>query len=395
MKAAALGAAVESTAGSAADGPAPAASGKRIRLAVVGGGFGATFFWHKHPQCTITAVTDLYPIRRERLKKAYACDNVYDSLEDMLQRERNIDAVAVFTGAPDHYRHVEMCMRRGLHVVAACPAVMTLEDAYKLKELKERTGLRYMMAESSYYRTATIHARKLYREGAFGEMQYSEVEYYHYLKIKEWLADKQSIWHNPDGSISWRQGFVPMLYPTHSLGFLTGVTGERITKVSCLGFGRDYADVMPHRPYNGNPFFNEAALMQTNQGHMVRCNVFYQIAADGELARWFGEKGSLYMAIDHMHPDMWCDRGADPKPITLPEYWKSEMLPPAMRRPSSHGGSAVFLSAEFINALLEDREPAIDVYESLAMTVPGIIAHQSALRQGEQLPVPQLDRPRA
>ncbi len=50
-----------------------------------------------------------------------------------------------------------------------------------------------------------------------------------------------------------------------------------------------------------------------------------------------------------------------------------------------------FISAKFVNALLEDREPSIDVYEGLAMTVPGIVAHQSALKDGEQLAVPQYD----
>ena len=69
------------------------------------------------------------------------------------------------------------------------------------------------------------------------------------------------------------------------------------------------------------------------------------------------------------------------------------MLPEPMRLPSGHGGSHTFLSAEFVNALVEDREPAIDVYESLAMTVPGIVAHQSALRSGEQMQVPQFDKP--
>ena len=63
-----------------------------------------------------------------------------------------------------------------------------------------------------------------------------------------------------------------------------------------------------------------------------------------------------------------------------------------MRLPSGHGGSHTFLSAEFINALVEEREPAIDVYESLAMTVPGIVAHQSALKNGEQLKVPRFDK---
>jgi hypothetical protein len=56
-----------------------------------------------------------------------------------------------------------------------------------------------------------------------------------------------------------------------------------------------------------------------------------------------------------------------------------------------HGGSHGQLTHEFISALLEDRQPAVNVYEALAMTVGGIIAHQSALKDGESLKIPQFD----
>ena len=71
----------------------------------------------------------------------------------------------------------------------------------------------------------------------------------------------------------------------------------------------------------------------------------------------------------------------------MPVYWKSDMLPESMRHDSGHGGSHSFLTAEFVNALLEDRRPTIDVYEALAMTVPGIVAHQSALKDGEPIKI--------
>jgi hypothetical protein len=76
------------------------------------------------------------------------------------------------------------------------------------------------------------------------------------------------------------------------------------------------------------------------------------------------------------------------------DFWKTDRLPEAMRHGSGHGTSAVFLSAEFIDALLADREPTVDLYESLAMTAPGIVAHTSALKSGEQLEVPSFDRTR-
>ena len=77
--------------------------------------------------------------------------------------------------------------------------------------------------------------------------------------------------------------------------------------------------------------------------------------------------------------------------IEIPQFWRSEALPEPMRHPSGHGDSHTFISAEFINALIEEREPEINVYHALAMTVPGLIAHQSALRGGEQLSVPRFD----
>lgn len=378
----------------------PAETGRTIRMGVVGGGFGATFHWHEHPNCVVTGVTDLRPDRRQRLRERYKCDNVYDSLEEMLKKAKNIDAVAVFSGAPDHVRHAKMCMERGWHVVSACPACMSLEEAQILKEVKERTGLKYMMAESSWYRQDVIYARNIYRAGEFGELFYSEVEYYHDAKSENLIENKKSRLYMPDGSHSWRWGLPPMLYPTHSLGFLVGVTKERITKVSCLGWGKIEDDwpVLKENIYN-NPFYNQAAMMLTDKGHMCRCNVFWRCVADGERAQWFGENASLYMANYGVHnapvKKVRKKSHLPHVPLEIPKYWQSDMLPEPMRHSSGHGGSAVFISAEFVNALSEDREPEIDLYESLAMTIPGIIGHQSALKGGEQLSVPQFECPKA
>jgi hypothetical protein len=54
-----------------------------------------------------------------------------------------------------------------------------------------------------------------------------------------------------------------------------------------------------------------------------------------------------------------------------------------------HGGSHGQLASEFIDAILRDRKPWVDVAQSLNMTVAGIVAHQSALKGGELLKIPQ------
>lgn len=353
---------------------------KKIRIAVVGGNFGASFWWHEHPNCIVTAVTDLIPDRRERLVKRYGCKNAYESLEVMLKKAAGtFDAVAIFSGAPEHVKHCVMCMNAGKHVISAVPAAISLEECQLLKETKEKTGLRYMMAESSYYRQACIAARELYQAGKFGNLFYSEVEYYH-----------NHVCCAPSHPDVWRYGFPPMLYPTHSIGFLVGVTKERLVEVSCLGT-REEPFPRPEQNVYRNPFSNELGLFKTNRGNVCRANVCWRIAADGERAQWFGTEMSCYMSSSGGLSNSMEIVGKGRVPWNVQQYWKTDRLPERMRHPSGHGGSAVFICAEFINALVESREPAIDLYESIAMTAPGIVAHQSAFKGGEQLKVPSFD----
>ena len=85
---------------------------KKVRVGVVGGGFGASFQWHLHPNCIVHAVSDLRPDRRDRLMKVYKCSRSYESLEKLIL-DKEIDAVAVFTGVPDHARHCIKVMKTG------------------------------------------------------------------------------------------------------------------------------------------------------------------------------------------------------------------------------------------------------------------------------------------
>ncbi len=360
----------------------------KVRLAVAGGGFGASHHWHEHPQCEITAVTDLVAERRQTLKQNYKCQNDFASLEEMFDKAADqFDAVAIFTDAPSHAKHAIMCMERGKHVVSACPAGLTIEELESLLRVKERTGLTYMMHESSYYRQPCIAAREAYQRGEFGKLCFSEVEYFH-----SGIGSRHNSLSRWQGLESWRFGFPPMLYPTHSLGLIVGVTGERIVKVSCIGqrIGEDFPTAQENR-YD-NPFDNEFALGVTNLGNVCRFAVCWQIAAEGERGQWHGDKMSLWMDNSAGQPLAKRTSGIGKENWVVPDYWATDRLPESMRHDSGHGGSSVFLCAEFIDALLEEREPSVDIYESIAMTAPGIIAHQSALEGGKQLEVPQFDQ---
>ena len=375
--------------------PAPRDSSRKIRIGVVGGGFGCAFYWHQDPNCSVVAVSDLRPERRESLKQVYGCDKAYDSLEELI-KDKNVEAVAVFTGAPDHVRHSIACLNAGKHVISAVPAAMNMEEAKDLLEAVEKTGLTYMMAETSYYGQSTISVRDMYKQGKFGEIFYSEAQYHHAgLEVLYFENDKRT----------WRHGLPPMLYPTHCTAFLIGVTGERLVEVSCVGWGDD-SPICKDNAYK-NPFWNETAMFKTDKGHGFKVEVFWKGAHRGcERGLWYGDKMSFFMPDPNgLGPIIVRSGGQTEKDSAgfvrqlseyevydQPQFYASHMLPEAMRHTGGHDGAEPFLTHEFIDALVNERRPTVDIYEALAYTVPGIVAHESALHGGKQMKVPVFDR---
>ena len=356
---------------------------RKVRVGVVGGGFGTSFQFHEHPNCVVEAVSDLRPERRDRLAQTYRCAKTYESLEKLLL-DKQVEAVALFTPAPDHVRHVALCMTAGKHVLSAVPAAMSLEECAQLIDVVKRTGLTYMMAETSYFQQLTISARKFYREGQFGRIYSCESEYHH--------DGLQSLFFD-NGHRTWRYGFPPMHYPTHCTAHLVTVTGERLTEVTCLGWG-DVDPILRDNVY-GNPFWNETAFFKTDRGTALRVAVWWKGAHRGtERAQWFGDKMSFFFNHPNGLGAMVVKAGApaQQEPYADPQWWKTDLLPEPLRHNSGHEGSHTFLTNEFVTALVESRKPAVDVYTAVALTAPGIVAHRSALRGGEQLKVPQFDR---
>ena len=56
--------------------------------------------------------------------------------------------------------------------------------------------------------------------------------------------------------------------------------------------------------------------------------------------------------------------------------------------PRGHGGSHPYLVHEFVSAVAEDRQPAINAWEAVRYMAMGVVAHKSALGDGETLAVP-------
>ncbi len=340
-------------------------SDRKIRVGIVGYGvcrFGAAFSFQDHPNVEVVAVSDLFPDRCANLAKACRCEKTYPSLEELVTDDR-IEAVFCATDAPSHARHSMEVLRHGKHVACAVPAVFgSVEDAEKLFETVQASDRKYMMFETSYFHEDLHAMREIYQAGGFGKVVYSEGEYYHYSV------------EQIDSYQGWRIGLPPQWYPTHSNAYYTGVTGGCFSEVSCMGIPSIKPLLQPQNNRYQNPFGTEIALFRTSEGGMSRMGVSWDTPGDsGEKGRIRGEKGSFYGSY----------AGLEKKLPTI----RRPPLPPGVNA-GGHGGSHGQLMNEFVMSILEDRQPLVDIAQALNMTVSGIVAHQSALKNGELMKIP-------
>jgi len=357
------------TAPKAANGWQPV-SDRKIKVGIAGFGlcqFGAQFSYQNHPNVEVVAASDLDAGRCAALAKAVGAKKTYPSCEEMI-KDKSIEAIYIATDAPSHARLAIMALNHGKHVVAAVPAVFGFEaeeDAEKLFAAVKKSGKKYMMNETSTFHADLYAKRVQYQAGALGKIIYSEGEYYH-----DGVGTIGS--YNPkNGKIDrngWRRALVPMWYPTHSTAYYVSVTGGRLTEVSCLGMPSLYPEYKSGNNAHKNPFGTEVAMFKTSEGGMSRMAVSWDMKnAHGTIGRVYGQK-SHNNSI----------KGARPP------------LPPGVAG-GGHGGSHGQLTNNFIESILLDKKPIVDIREALNMTMAGVVAHKSALKQGEWMKVPQYD----
>jgi len=351
-------------------------SDRKIRVGIVGFGrcqFGARLGFQNHPNVTVAAVSDLIPERCAGLAKACRCEKTYPSLEELV-KDDSIEAVYVATDAPSHTQHCMEVLKHGKHVACAVPAVFgSLEDAHRLFEVVKSSGRKYMLNETSAFHADCYAMRQIYNAGGFGKLIYAEGEYYHF----------GGAWQIPSFK-NWRTGFPPLWYPTHSTAFYVAVSGGSFTEVSCLSMSSSIRELQPQNNAYRNGFGTEIALLRTSEGGMARMLVSWDtqgansVRPSNEVGRVYGQDGSMDgMTYKGLHTN-------------LPALDRPPLPPNVMA--GGHGGGEGHVMCEFVTALLENREPMIDIHMALNMTVPGVVAHQSALKNGEWMKVPQFTR---
>ncbi len=360
------------------EGPWQPFSDRKVRVGIAGYGvctFGAVFFFQNHPNVEVVAAADLFKDRAEKLAQVTGAKRVYLSAEEMMDKEQGkMDAVFIATDAVSHIDLVLRALDRGYHVASAVPALFgekQLDRADKLIDAVKKTGLVYSLFETTAFRPQAIAMRRIYEKGGFGDMVYTEGEYFHL--------------NHPGGKgigsyNGWRVGLPPQYYPTHSNGFYTTVTHGSFTEVSCIGTTDPHPIYRERKNPHQNPFRSEVAFFKTSDGGSARMTVAWGLPGyHGELGRCFGTKGCFRN-----------DRYAGDNSLIKGVKIIREGLPPGMVNNGHHGGSHPYLTDDFLRAILvPGHKVCVDAATALNTTVSGVYAHMSALKGGETLKIPQ------
>ncbi len=359
-----------------------------ISVGIVGlGQFGPAFvrLFANHPDVHGLALCDLQPERVATCAAEHGITETYGSLDEVCASD--LDAVAIITQPWLHAEQAIRALQAGKHVYCAVPPASadtgerTLELCDLLVETVKRTGQLYMLGETTFFRPEAIYCRHRAAAGDFGEFVHGEGEYFHDMShgLYEVARSRWGEEWSPE-----KAGGVPMHYPTHSTSGVISVMGAHMTEVSALGYVYPEDDWFRWDTESGNVHSNEVALFRMSNGATARVAEFRRVGHVGrEGFRIYGTAGSFESDVSGakwVTKDGW--EPVDLSPATEP-------LPPALAEdPGGHGGSHAHLVHEFVDACNAERLPQINVWEAVRYLAPGIMAHESALRDGEVLKVP-------
>ncbi len=348
----------------------------RIGLAGLGRGRWLVPVFAAHPQIMVSALCDVDQPRLAEVGKAFeiADSGLHTDYDAFLGAP--MDAVVIATPIGLHTEHTLKALESGRHVLCEQTAAYTLADCERIVKAVKKSGLQYMMAENYCYFHYIRQWREMVDRGDIGSVYYAEGEYLH--PIIELLVDEKT------GKFHWRHERPPIWYCAHTLGPVLTLMRDRVVKACGLTSG--FTKMPQYKEHPGFLDF-EIGLFQTEKGAVVK--ILRSQVCSRPHTVWYslyGTKGHLESQRDRGDGLFFTD-GMERHGVPLPCSITDPDAPPEAKS-GGHGTSEYFMIRDFLDALEANLRPAIDVIRAMDFTVPGLIAHESAMKSGTWLDVP-------
>lgn len=358
-----------------------------LRVGIAGAPRGSSFVraFTTIAETEVVALCDINEATLNRVGDSLAIANRFTDYAQML--DYGVDIVVVATPMRHHAEQSIEALKRGVHVLSEVTAAMTVTECVQLRDAAVRSSARYMMAENYCYMKSNVLVKSLVERGFFGDIYFAEGEYVHDVKFLHHTADGQPTWRYTD-----QVGKNGCTYGTHSLGPVLQWFKERVVTVSCVGSGR-HTD--PEHLIDDTVLMNckteSGALikirldMMSNRPHAMTYYSLQGTKGCYEAPRGFGDQHKIWLADlqDKIEWRLLWDYEEE----FMPDIWRN---PPEEALKAGHGGGDYFEVREFVDAILQDREPPVGIWDALNFTLPGIISEDSIAYGGVPLKVPDL-----
>jgi predicted dehydrogenase len=374
-------------------------STKRVRVAIVGLGFGAEFIpiYQAHPNA------EMYAVCRRNRAELDACGERFGIPKerrftdfDALLKDPNVDAVHINSPIPEHGPQSIAALKAGKHVACTVPMATKKEEIKEIVELQRKVGKVYMMMETVVYAREYLFAKDLYDRGVLGRIQFL----------------RGSHQQDMDGWPGYWPGLPPMHYATHCVSPCLAILSDLPQKkyalaesVVCHGSGRIREEYIP---IYGSPFALETATFKIKDSDVcaeVTRSLYdtarqyresFDVTAKNISFEWQqleGEEPVLHMRGLPEHQI--------PRRVKVPDF--AGRLPEPIRKftgaihdathlsfvqGGGHGGSHPHLAHNFLMAVLGNQPAFPDAPTSANWTLVGICAHESAMKGGERVMIP-------
>lgn len=344
-----------------------------LKVGVVGLGRGMSLLrmFDLNKDARVVAVCDLSEERAENVKKELELEAAYADYSEFLGHD--MDVVVVATPLPFHADNSIAALESGRHVLCEVPIANSIEECEAMAKAVKKSKSKFMFAENCNYWYFVEKWRELVADGKLGKPIYAEAEYVH---------DCRSIMRDSQGNLTWRASMPPIYYCTHSLGPILSIIDDRCVSAVGMNTGVNIAPDL-------GAIDMSVGLFKTAKGSVIKilCGFsverkppfhFYSIYGTGGCLE--SVRGTDRFAAYFKDED---SRGL----VELP-YGRNDPEAPESAAGGGHGTCEYFMVNAFVESILNDTEPPIDVYTGLDYSLPGLCAHISAQQGGNAVDIP-------
>ena len=144
-----------------------------LRVGIVGLEFGAEFIpiYQRHPNAEMYAICQRTESKLNEVGDKFQIPVRYTDFDAMLA-DPDIDVIHINTPLQLHADQVVAALEAGKHVGCTIPMATSVEDCRRIVTAQQRSGLTYMMMETTLFTREFLFVQNLYREGRLGKLQF-------------------------------------------------------------------------------------------------------------------------------------------------------------------------------------------------------------------------------